>query len=345
MIEEGGIKIYTSATPNYIGPGKKKAGFYNPTWKFDRDLQILFCKYAYEKGAKKFLDGMAATGIRGIRIKKEIKDIEMDINDSNKLSYQLILKNVRENGIEANVLNEKFCSLLFKKKYDYVDLDPYGSPSPYIPCIFNGIRKKAFISISATDTATLNGIYKKACIRKYGAIPLRMQGKKEIGLRILIGYIARIAATYEYSFIPKISYSYSHYFRIYGCAEKGAKKADESIEKIGWIYWENGWKIKRYEEIPSKKFAGPLWIGNLHDESILKKFPQNKMIKLFIEENSINLPYYESSVIAKELKSRQPPMERLIEKLRSKGYNAARTHFGGGAFKTDAPYDVLLHLF
>jgi len=345
MIEEEGVKIYTLEKENYVGPGKRKAGFYNPTWKFDRDLQILFSKYAYERGARKFLDGMAATGIRGIRIKKEIEDIEVDINDFNKSSYKIILENVKKNEIEASVLNEEFCSLLSRKKYDYVDLDPYGSPAPYIPCIFRGINRRAFISVSATDTATLNGIFKKACIRRYGAIPLRMQGKKEIGLRILIGFISRIAAIYEYEFIPKISYSHSHYFRIYGCAEKGAKKSDESMKKIGWVYWENGWKIKRFEGIPSKKFAGPLWIDKLHDTSLLLTFPKMKMLNLFIEENSINLPYYESNVVAREIKARQPPIKKLIEKLKSMGYNATRTHFGGGAFKTDAPYDVILQIF
>jgi len=351
MIEEGGIKIFTSASHDYKGPGKKMAGFYNPMWQLDREIQIFFCKYAYKQGAKKFLDGMAATGIRGIRIKKELENVQVDINDASKKSYEIILRNVRENGIEANVTNEKFCSLLNRKKYDYIDLDPYGSPAQYIPCIFEGTRKKTFISISATDVATLSGIFKKACIKRYAAIPLKIQGAKEIGLRILLGYIARIASTFDYSFKPFLSYHHAHYFRIYGLLEKGARKAERNIQAIGWFYWEDGWKCKEYENPPQKNFAGPLWIKGLHEEEFLRLLENSenkkikKLVEKFIEENEITLPYYESDKIAREMAAGQPRLKNLIERLRRRGWRAARTHFAGNAFKTNAGYEEIKSYF
>jgi len=350
MIEEGKAKIFTVINKDYKGPGKKSAGFYNPTWHLDRDIQILFCRHIYQQGARKFLDGMAATGIRGIRIKKEIsKDISIDINDVSKKSYEIILKNVKENGIEATILNEKFCNLVSRKKYDYIDLDPYGSPSPYIPCIFEGLKKKGFISISATDVATLSGVFKKTCMRRYLANPLKMQGAKEIGLRILLGYIARIAGIFDYSFKPMLSYHYAHYFRVYGSIEKGVKKAEKSLACVGQFYWENGWKIGK--SLNAKKIAGPLWTGKLHDKNFIKilESSENKkikeMAKKFMEEDAISLPYYESGKIAKEIKTRQPSLDKLIEKLRRHGWKAARTHFAGNAFKTNAGYDEIKSYF
>ena len=350
MIEEGKAKILTLKEIEYKGPGKRSIGFYNPVWKLDRDIEVLFCKYIYEKGARRFLDGFASTGIRGIRIKKEINDIEMDINDLNKASYKLITKNVELNGIKANVFNEDICNILSRKKYDYINIDPYGSPVRYVPCIFKGIRKKAYVSISATDIATLCGIFKKTCIRRYHAIPLKMQGMKEIGLRILIGYIARIASSYDYSFLPIISYSHVHYFRIYGIVEKGVKKAENAIEKIGWIYWENGWNKRNFDN-PPKNFGGPLWIGKLFNEKILKELlikskdaKIKKLFQTFIEEN-FSISYYETKKIAKEMKKKQPPIERLIRKLTANGWRAARSHFAGDAIKTTASYDEIKRLF
>ncbi len=348
MIEEGQVKIF-AINKDYKGPGKKSAGFYNPVWRMDRDIQILFCRHIYQKGARKFLDGMAATGIRGIRIKKEVEGIAIDINDISKKSYEIILRNVKENEIEATILNEKFCSLLSRKKYDYIDLDPYGSPATYIPCIFEGLKKKGFISISATDVATLSGVFKKTCMRRYLANPLKMQGAKEIGLRILLGYIARIAGIFDYSFNPMLSYHYAHYFRVYGSVEKGVKKAEKSLAHVGQFYWENGWKVGK--ESTAKKIAGPLWTGKLHDKKFIKilEGSENRkikeMAKKFMEEDAVTLPYYESGKIAKEIKKRQPSLDKLIEKLRQCGWRAARTHFAGNAFKTNAGYEEIKSYF
>lgn len=355
MIEEGKVKIFSSSKyeMDYKGPGKKSIGFYNPAWKLDRDMEVLFAKYAYKNKSRKFLDGLASTGIRGIRIAKELdKEIEMDINDISHESYKIIKKNIELNKVNANALNENVCMLLQKNKYDYIIIDPYGSPVKFIPCIFNGARRKTFVSITATDTATLCGVFKKACIRKYHSLPIRMQGMKEIGLRILIGFIARNAASHDYSMLPLISYSRHHYFRVYCIIEKGIKKADESMEKIGWFYWDDGWKKSLFEEPPQKKFTGPLWIGNIFKNDpldFIKNLSEgnkklNKLIEIFESEN-ISIPYYRSDKIAKELGTKQIPIKKLIEKLKAAGYHAGRSHFEGTAFKTDAPYHVIKKLF
>lgn len=361
LIKEGKAEIFLEKFRPYKGPGKRQAGFYNPTLEIDRDINVIFCQYIVKKGARNFLDGLASTGIRGIRIVKEVEgDFEMDINDLNKKAFGIIKKNIEINGIDANALNENFCILMHKKKYDYVDIDPYGSPIPFLSCLFRGIKRKAYVSITATDTATLCGVYKTACIRKYGAIPLRGQSMKEIGIRILLGYIARQAGGFDYKFHPILSYVCSHFFRIYGVLEKGAKKSNECINKIGWVYWDNGWKICEFEKPPAKKFAGPLWIGNLHDKNFLDEMPEilkekkfksqnEKEIKKLITyfKNEIILPplFYESNFIAKELKRKQPKLNYIIEKLKEKGYLAGRSHFAPNAFKTNAPYNDIVEIW
>ncbi len=141
LIEEGSVKILLETLHEYRGPGRKGTGFYNPTLEIDRDLTVAFCAYAAREGAHTFLDGLAATGIRGIRIAKEVGgDISVDINERTLESYELVKKNIVLNGVKARPLNHDLRMLLQQKKYDYIDMDPYGSPAPFIPYLFRSHR-------------------------------------------------------------------------------------------------------------------------------------------------------------------------------------------------------------
>mgnify|MGYP000374329545 CR=1 FL=1 len=358
IIEEGKVKIFLERLYPYRGPGKRHPGFYNPSLEIDRDLNVIFCSYIAKRGAKKFLDGLAATGIRGIRYAKEVGDIEVDINDYNPKSYEIIKKNIEMNNVEANALNENLCILLQKKRYDYIDIDPYGSPIPFISCMFKALKKKTYVAITATDTATLCGVYKKVCMRKYHSIPLRKMVSKEAGIRILIGYIARQAASFDYGFKPIISYSQGHFFRIYGIMEKGVRKAEESFGNIGWISWEDGWKAYGFKKLKDELLAGPLWIGKIEEKEAIeemkniieekeigKKKELKKLLNLLAEEAGLPILYYESGAIAKEMKARQPKLWKIIEELKESGYKAGRTHFMLNAFKSDAPYSIIKGLY
>ncbi len=358
IVEEGKVKIFLEKFHEYRGPGRRQAGFYNPSLEIDRDLNVAFCTYAVKEGARKFLDGLAATGIRGIRLAKEIGNIEVEINDYNPKSYELIRKNIELNNVDALALNENLCVLLQKKRYDYIDIDPYGSPIPFISCLFKALKKKTYVAITATDTATLCGAYKRACIRKYHSIPLRKMASKEAGLRILLAYIARQAASFDYGFKPLISYAWGHFFRVYGVMERGAKKAEESFGNIGWVMWDDGWKFIDFKKLDATPLAGPLWIGKIAYEGVVNEVMKvvnekemrrkNELMKLltFLKEE-ISLPplYYETGKIAKEVKTKQPKLQKIIDGLRERGYEAGRTHFMLNAVKTNAPYSVIKEIF
>ena len=51
------------------GPGKAKGVFYNPAMKLSRDLHVAFAQQFEFDGI--MLDGLAASGIRGIRLNLE----------------------------------------------------------------------------------------------------------------------------------------------------------------------------------------------------------------------------------------------------------------------------------
>ncbi len=344
MGREGKTNILLYGDVKGKGPGIKRDKFYNPAMELDRDLCVTFCQYAAKNGCKKFLDGLGATGVRGIRIANEVGGggrVEVHINEINPVSYELIKENARLNNVDINATNGDI-RLLCHNKYDYVDIDPYGSPAPFALHAFEMMRNKGFAAFTATDKATLCGVYEKACIRRYDAVPMHGEGMKEIGLRILIGFLVRTAAIMDYGAHPVFSYSHDHYFRVYLRLQGGAGRGNDAVGKIGWVCRNNGWKISKFCDDRGKKWSGPLWIGTLNDKDVVDFMvgeAKSEMAKklMGIIEKELPVPmYYESSAVCRRLKIAQPKLSDVIEKLGEKGFLASRTHFSPDGFKTDA---------
>ena len=57
------------------------------------------------------------------------------------------------------------------KDIDYIDIDPFGSPNPFLDSAIAN-KKYVYLAITSTDTSGLAGSYKNACLRKYWALPL-----------------------------------------------------------------------------------------------------------------------------------------------------------------------------
>ncbi|MFZ8855885.1 MAG: N2,N2-dimethylguanosine tRNA methyltransferase, partial [Candidatus Nanopusillus sp.] len=94
--------------------------FYNPLMKINRDFTIMILKSYYDIVKKKFdiLDCMAATGIRSIRILKEISEVvnKIYINDIKKEAIENIKENLKINNLENDekiiILNKDCRELL-----------------------------------------------------------------------------------------------------------------------------------------------------------------------------------------------------------------------------------------
>jgi len=346
IIQEGKTKIFLSKRKKSKGPGRKQAGFYNPALELDRDICVLICQHAASLGFKKFLDALGATGIRGLRIANEVSgDIEVEINEINPASFKEIKRNAELNGLSIKLWNMDARILCLMHRYDYIDIDPYGSPAPFTFSAFNGLRRKGMAAFTATDKATLCGVYANACRRRYDAVPRRGMGMKEVGLRILIGFLVRQAAMNDYAAIPIFSYSHDHYFRVYLKMEKGARKSNDALKQIKFICWDDGWKING-----EGKCAGPLWTGKILDGKLLsfikkeadkkelgKKDEIKKLLLMLSEEKNAPPMHYETSFLCKNLKIRQPKIDLILNELKQRGFFACRTHFSQDAFKTDAP--------
>ncbi len=353
-IKEGttDLLVPKSCASHKKGPGTKTGVFFNPIMEFSRDVSVLFMRVFLKNNGAKLLDGLSGTGSRGIRIAHEVPgNFEMVLNDHNPEAYKVIKRNMKLNGLEGHrAVNSNLNTLLSSQGFDYVDIDPFGSPVRFMDPAIQALSRRGMLAITATDTAPLCGRFISTCERRYDGKSIKTLYKKEVGVRILAGHCVRIAAKYDIGFTPVLSFFSDHYIRVHLKVEKGAKKADSSRKEIGFILHDRKSGDRCIISDISKRkigedYAGPLWVGDLHDLGFLKRIKEDpylgtskkigKYLSLWKEEAKMPPFFYETNEIASLTKTHPKPLLDIITELKSNGYMATRTHFSSSGFKTD----------
>ncbi|MFQ5975001.1 MAG: tRNA (guanine(10)-N(2))-dimethyltransferase [Candidatus Hydrothermarchaeales archaeon] len=351
---------------NRKGREKKAPVFYNPKMELNRDLCCSVLKELSKEKEIIFADLLAGSGAKGIRVANETKN-RVHLNDANPDAYEVIKKNAKLNNLDVTISNleaNKFLQDNFHA-FDFIDIDPFGTPAPFLDNALMTLKKGGYLGVTATDTAPLCGVYPKACYRKYGAVPLRSEICHEMGLRILIGHIARTSAKYSKGMKILLTYYQEHYFRVYASFLKGKENANASLENIGFVYYcknclnrehENGFHPSDKKCSCGSKFfvAGPLWLGSLNDKDFLKRVLNesaylksrslDRLVSMLIEEAD-SFFYFDTHRIAKNLHLELKPIDKIIENLKSEGFMATRTHFSPTSIKTDAKINDLKKAF
>jgi tRNA (guanine26-N2/guanine27-N2)-dimethyltransferase len=331
-ITEGKVKINV-----YKGKVSKKLPvFYNPAMELNRTTSVVLLNSINKKNMQIALP-LAASGVRGIRFLKELKKEKiksLDMNDYSNEALILIKQNLKLNKINTKKVNlhnkDANIFLLESNGFDYIDIDPFGTPNPFLDAAVKRIARDGILAVTATDTSALAGTYPKACKRKYWAKPLRNELKHEIGLRILIRKVQLIGAQYDKSLIPIFSYSKEHYMRVFFKCDKGKKKVDELIKKHDF-----------YEK------AGPMWLGQLWDKKLAEKMykqEKSEFLRTIRDESKIDVVgFYDIHALCKKYKIKQiPKFDVLVRRIKKAGYKVSRTHFKPEGLKSSIPLQKLL---
>ncbi|MGV8171253.1 MAG: tRNA (guanine(10)-N(2))-dimethyltransferase [Candidatus Woesearchaeota archaeon] len=374
VITEGKAKFYASKDKN--GKISKELDvFYNPVMRFNRDVSILLLNNCGLNDMQ-IADIMAGSGVRSIRFLLELKkgiiknilvnDYDknfvsifkksLKLNDVNKTKN--IIKNISISCEDANLL------LLKSKGFDYIDIDPFGSPNDFLESSIVRIARGGILAVTATDTAPLSGTYPNTCQRNYWAKPLRNSLMHEIGLRILIRKIQLMGAHHDKALIPIYSYFKDHYNRIFFECVKSKDMCDKLIAQHKYLlYCDKCMAFKSSEYNCSKcdacgqlmLYSGPMWIGKLCNpklaESIFtsnKEDSNSKFLLMLVWESKPNISdivgFYDIHELCKHYKKKIPNFEVLIKKISESGYNASRTHFTSLGIKTDMPVKELVNI-
>jgi len=359
---EGQVDFQVAASKSiYDAPA-----FFNPVMVLNRDLAILFGKtYAKEMEVKlRVFEPLAGIGVRAFRLAKEIPDSinEVVIADFNPVTTAIA--NVNNTQLE---LNDKV--LQFKRearslamdlaeqrfKYHYIDLDPFGSPSPFIDSMWNLLTYRSLIAVTATDMTVLCGVYPEACMRKYGGYPLNNHHTHETATRLLIAMVVQSAARFERGIVPIFSINVDHYTKVFFQVRTSRGDANDATGKIGFSYTCDSCQQIYYtgmlDAAPvccgSLHKAGPLWTGNLFDREWAEKAnselatldlpSQRRIAKLLAEARDTGeiKGFYQISEFCKNLTLPQPSFDDLFSAIEKAGYEVVRSQFTDQAIRSD----------
>ncbi len=348
IVKEGSIKLNVPVNEKLT---KKMSVFYNPEMKFDRDLSELIISVLKPK---KICDCLAASGARGLRYKSILKDSEVVLNDRNPNTAKVMKKNAELNKLGIRIENKDANKLLLENLFDFIDIDPFGSPIYFLDSAAKSIRNRGVVALTATDTAPLCGTSPLTCLRRYGIRSLKTDFYKELGLRIFISSAIKSFAKYDMAFTPIFSYCRRHYFRIFGKIDRGCKRTDSLLEQFDYISYcqkcgfrriglrekcDNcGNKLNLIGKIFTGNFASPEFCVKLEKESN-KTFGYLSDFVNQIRAEQDYFGYYDIHKICKLNQKRIKKKKYLIEKL-----DGCRTHFLDTGIRTNKEFSEILKI-
>jgi tRNA (guanine26-N2/guanine27-N2)-dimethyltransferase len=384
-VKEGKVKVLVPKLKAFVkqssdyAPSKAPV-FYNPVMELNRDIAVL-ASQAYQRIVNREIsicEPLTSTGIRGIRFAAEIHGVKnVLISDINESAFNLAKHNARLNGLQERVtVQHKDANCLLSchgaphRRFDIVDVDPFGSPVPYLDSAIRALRDNGLLAVTATDLAPLCGVHSKACVRKYGGKPLRTEYCHELAVRLLAGCIATLAAKHDIGIRVVFSHRTDHYIRVYVQIDSGAKKADASVKNLGYVLHCFNCLHRETAKAPFTKhietcpecgskmdYSGPLWLERIFDRQFCELMTKEnthtafrnsgkitKLLSLARAEAEAPATYYVLDKISDKLALPVPSVEALLQILRDSGFQAFPTHFNSRGVRTDAPALIVQNL-
>jgi tRNA (guanine26-N2/guanine27-N2)-dimethyltransferase len=363
---EGRTRLIVPEASLEADPPPTSPVFFNPAASLNRDVSVCVTSAA---GGSSFCDSMAGVGARGVRVAKEVGTIELvTLVDFNREALGLARRAAALNRVsrKCEFAHSETSAYLYsrygrERRFDFVDVDPFGTPVGQLQGAVAATSDGGILSVTATDTAVLCGVYPRVARRRYAATPLNNEFCHETAIRILAGAVARSAATLDTGARPVAAHSTRHYVRAYFSIGAGATKADSTLKSVGHVSWcpwcghretsnEPGVTCERCGK--KAKSAGPLWVGPLCDDSLLNRARgAADRMKLAMASATINsligvdgFPPWSFSVdrVCSTLGVATVPESQIYATLMKNGHKVMRTPFDRRGIKTTAGYVEVL---
>jgi len=260
-------------------------------------------KAAANKSGVRILEGLAASGLRSVRFALEVPSVrEVVANDFDSTAVEYIRRNAAHNNVDHLITAScndaamlMYASRTRSDRFDVVDLDPYGSPAPFLDSAVQCVSNGGLLCVTCTDMAVLCGNAAETCRAKYGAVSLRVPYCHEMALRIILQSIAGHAARYQRFIEPLLSISADFYVRVFVRVRTGQSQVKELATKLANVYHCRSCGAFSLQPLMIKKrnlytvgsgppvgqacdhcggrhaFCGPIWAAAIHDVDFVRR--------------------------------------------------------------------------
>ncbi|CAD7927343.1 unnamed protein product [Amoebophrya sp. A120] len=268
-IREGSAKIFSvsaASASSKRDDASKQNVFYNPAQVYNRDLSIVILTvYSVmkrleekEKERKRILDGkqiyeayegvsvleaLAASGLRSVRYWKEVPFVKnITVNDFDETAVKHMKENLKANDVPSDKVRPNHGDAIMHcytegfKAYDVIDLDPYGTASPFLDAAIRGIKNGGLLCVTSTDMPILGGNHPEACFYRYGGTPLKAKYVHEMSLRLLLNAIQSTAARHQRVVEPLVCASMDFYIRVFVRVRDSPLQAKDLAKNTGIVF-------------------------------------------------------------------------------------------------------------
>ncbi|ORZ33945.1 N2,N2-dimethylguanosine tRNA methyltransferase-domain-containing protein [Catenaria anguillulae PL171] len=395
--------------------------FYNPVQQFNRDMSIAAIRtwrdiVAEERWARqlkknkseqtveeakaageqvpvfrpKILEALAASGLRSVRYAKEIPDLDHILcNDLDPEAVESIKRNVEFNELSTDLLRPNlgdakvvmYQHMEHAKQYHVVDLDPYGTASPFLDAAVQSVTDGGLMCITCTDMQVLAGSnFVESCFTKYGGMPLKADFCHEMALRLLLGAVMTTAARHKRLAEPILSCSIDFYIRVFVRIRDQPIEVKKTASKLSLVYQCQGCKDFSMQPMgkvseDGKKFGiashkvgsecaqcgkqfhigGPAYNGPIHNKEFVKRMLGHvKASKdaygtstrmqgmLTVISEEIDAPLYRSlRELTTAVHCNSISLNDIGSALLNAGHQFSISHASPTSVKTDAPSSVV----
>ena len=304
------------------GPSAKSSGevFYNPAMAGSRTRSVLLFRHAMEEGmlgdgTVYALDGLTASGLRARRWLNELPGgmssrISATMVDLEKEALDWAISSHKEfppsdGAGDLQAFQGDLRTAVLSSGRHWIDIDPYGSPVPFIDSAMQSMARSGVMEVSATDTAALTGSSKTALMRRYGARVRTDCLAHDSGMRVMLSNIARIAARHDRTIEPLLSIWDSHHLRVSFRVLKSVSSANIFEERVGWRVFapckeevessidsglqpeSGGDALPMHCMLPlnfpvdrkDPRVSGPLWIGPTGDRGAMSSMSEERALE------------------------------------------------------------------
>ncbi len=320
---EGRTLTRVSSVPDSESKGpaakSKDSVFHNPAMAGSRTRSVLLMAHAIESGVLgdseiRALDGLSASGLRARRWLNELPPSSSSrliatVGDMDQNALDWAMKTEAEfpskNG-ELNSLLGDLRASVISQGWHWVDIDPFGSPIPFLDTAMQSLARRGVLEVSATDTAALTGSSKNPLMRRYGARVRLDKLKHDSGLRVLMATVARAAARHDRSIIPLLAIWDSHHLRVSVRVLRLMEGANNLESSLGWRVYnptkeeveastnsgllskDSGTDLPIRCFLPlshpvareDKRVSGPMWIGPMGDKDVMASMTVERSLEL-----------------------------------------------------------------